>query len=132
MTFWEAIEEARKGKKICFRSNSLWDAVWKDLRLVWAFNNSNVEIHQQYLDGNWSVVEGPPKLYSFAEAYKMMKAGKWMIPVNLANSTSWGWATRMRSNGQWEWRKDGTGITRHRDGSFCQEQIDSQWQEANP
>lgn len=37
-----------------------------------------MRIASESIDADWQVIEPPPKEYDFAEAYQMMKAGKWM------------------------------------------------------
>lgn len=84
MKFWEAVEAARKtGCMIKVKAAGLQSAgctaIWNDtLGLVWKIDGQRVPILDIYLDANCEIVPVPPKEYSFAEAYKMMKAGKWM------------------------------------------------------
>ena len=82
MKFWEAVEVARKmGKKISFKQGV---AEWSSTRnaLVWIRSSDQVVfLDDVVLDADWQVIEPPPKEYDFAEAYQMMKAGRWMKPV---------------------------------------------------
>lgn len=79
MKFWEAVEVARKTGKKINRGRSI--AIWLVNRLIWECTKANVPVSDYNLDYDWQVIEPPPKEYDFAEAYQMMKAGKWMKPL---------------------------------------------------
>lgn len=67
-----------------------------------------------------------PKQYTFAEAYEMMKAGKWMKVPGI------GHAYRYHSPVGWVWYKDiasnsmGLGFV-----AFSPDMIESKWEEVN-
>lgn len=77
MTFFEAVEYARRGKQIKLNSCPVL-IEWRDECLVWSGTGQPVSVKQSVLDATWSVVE--PK-YTFSEAYAMMKQGKKMKSV---------------------------------------------------
>lgn len=77
MTFFEAVEYARKGKKIKLNSCAVF-MEWRDDCLVWSGSCHPVTIKQSILDATWSVAK--PK-YTFSEAYAMMKQGRKMKSV---------------------------------------------------
>jgi len=80
MTFFEAIEVARRGSKVK-RDDSTGDVViWKDGYLANERGHS-VEINQWNMDHAWQIVPDPPKTYTFMEALEMMKQGRVMQPV---------------------------------------------------
>lgn len=127
MRFWEAIEEARKGKKIV-RNGEIQQVGWSALGLRWLYNNDPVSLCPYNVESEWSVVEDPPKLYSFHEAYAMMKAGKWM------RTTTNSMLYKRDHHDNW-WFKNGLRERPemiHSIAIFSPEHVDSQWQEAHP
>lgn len=127
MKFFEAVEIARKtGKKIGTKLYEHYGNVseWRGGTLVWENSSQFVFIDENVIDADWQVIEPPPKLYTFAEAYEMMKAGKWMI----ATSTK---VMYTMANGVIEYKYSDSQII-HSSAYISIDSINSQWQEANP
>lgn len=127
MKFFEAVEIARKtGKTI--KRNGVDIAKWDSSKLIWESTKDYVLLFDHNLDADWQVIEPPPKQYTFAEAYEMMKDGKWMRMVSGINQ-----AFRYHNSVGWVWCKDiatnsmGLGFV-----TFSPDMIDAKWEEVNP
>lgn len=83
MKFWEAVEVARRTGKKIKRTGSTDVASWVNNKLMWNCTDT-VMVYEHNIASDWQVIEPPPKEYDFAEAYRMMKDGKWMKPVDSA------------------------------------------------
>lgn len=118
MKMFEAIEVARKtGKKI---KRGKDHAVWFDDKLIWEGIRTCVMISNVNLDADWEVVEPPPKEYSFAEAFQLMKQGKRMMP------SGGGFAYYFDGA---DWKVDGNVF---KTPTFYPSDIDSKWIEVQP
>ena len=74
VNIYEAALAAKAGKVVT--SDQCGDAVWVDGVFVLKYAPFQpVRIHNGTLNG-WSIVEEPPKEYTFAEALPLMKQGK--------------------------------------------------------
>lgn len=83
MTFMEAVKASSdRGVKIRLKGHTGFSAAWINGRLSWVHGDhgysGEVLISWDVLGGEWEIVPTPPRQYDFAEAYKMMKGGKWM------------------------------------------------------
>lgn len=122
MKFFEAVEIARKTGKKIKHVNSVDEARWINDRLVWQCGDT-VLVYSHNLDADWQVIEPPPKQYTFAEAYEMMKEGKWMKVVGGVDCRT--------HIGCWLIKQVGCLVTYKFDRIPIQE-IESKWEEVNP
>lgn len=126
MKFFEAVEIARKTGKKIKHVNSVDEARWINDRLVWQCGDT-VLVYSHNLDADWQVIEPPPKQYTFAEAYEMMKAGKWMKVSCISQ------AYRYHNSAGWVWCKDIATNSMGLDFiTFSPYMIESKWEEVNP
>ena len=79
MKFFEAVEIARKTGKAIKNGNEVASWKYSTDALHWESTGAFVLIDGVKIDADWQVIEPPPE-YSFAEAFAMMKQGKWMKP----------------------------------------------------
>jgi len=123
MKFFKAVRIARETGKV-IRNSDGDRARWVDNHLEWV-NPSDiaVAVYDCHLDDNWEVETPPPKEYTFAEAYQMMKAGKWM-----ESATGY---QRMHCNGIWCVANVDVSIGL-RPHNFSSYEIDSKWIEVQP
>lgn len=141
MTFFEAIAHLREnGGRVALvnKYGSPSEAAWCDGVMQWVNSWLPVASCPTTIDGEWFIVQPPPKSYTFAEAYAMMKAGKWMFRVKRPEC-----AFRLM-NGKWyrkrhsdiaKWNVTEELVNTFETSSsilFSSEDIESQWQEANP
>lgn len=116
MTFFEAVEYARKtGKQV--KSNACPVLVeWRDGCLMWAGTGHAVSVKQSLLDATWSIAE---PMYTFSEAYAMMKQGKPMRSIDGGHAIYCDGSVWKVASNVW------VNVT------FTPEQIEGKWVEAD-
>ncbi len=124
MKFWEAVEVARRMgvKVLCVSTKQV--ALWKYEEFIWE-KGDRIALVPGHLDADWRVIEPPPE-YSFAEAYQMMKQGKWMKPNGSMDCRT---QADGQPHGKWLVRQVGCLATYQFD-CFPVAFIESKWTEA--
>lgn len=134
MNLWEAIAEAKKGKTIR-QLPSRHCAKWNGVELRWSTPHCSdtVDLHKGVTDCDWEVVPPePPKEYDFGEAYKMMKAGRWMRPLGYKQVRRWAEGPGIIGRWQAFWEFDGSRIENLDGIAFTPCEIEWKWAEHEP